>query len=536
MAVNPRTPLPPPRNFPFTWDDPADAERYWRTDLVHHSYPHVPLYNGLEAAFDGAQVRLPHAPQAPGERRRLVVNGYVYFDATEPRALPPLPDGLAEIDLPSHWAALVPEIEAITTPLKAAPLDEMDLPALVAHAAAIERAGPKLWDLHGRAVRPARFAVVALERFCASAGVADAEREQLLRGFDNLALRSSQEQWELGQLAAADPRLRDAVLEHRPEEVEAALRSLGDVATPLLDGVDAHAARFGWRPASLHPMGLPVIDDRTPIWEVVRASASGEMESPIERHERIARQREATTAAIRARLDADARAEFDRLYARAGQFVQIFEDHNIYIDQTAYAVTLRFCDRFARRLHAAGLVESARDAYFLTPEELPALDLERPGAALQATLTQRRAEWERCCAFTPPLALGTRPRRDEDFADHFIGVVHGDGENPRILAGIGVSPGAVTGTARILREMSEADRLAAGDILVCITTLPPWTPLFARIGGVVTVGGGTLSHAAITAREYGIPAVLSVADATTRIRDGQRVTVDGSNGIVRLED
>ena len=67
-------------------------------------------------------------------------------------------------------------------------------------------------------------------------------------------------------------------------------------------------------------------------------------------------------------------------------------------------------------------------------------------------------------------------------------------------------------------------------------TLPPWTPLFARAGGIVTAGGGALSHAAVTAREFGIPAVLSVADVMTRIKDGQRVTVDGTNGVVRLED
>lgn len=89
-----------------------------------------------------------------------------------------------------------------------------------------------------------------------------------------------------------------------------------------------------------------------------------------------------------------------------------------------------------------------------------------------------------------------------------------------MLTGLAASRGVTTGAARVLRDLREADRLAPGDILVCVTTMPAWTPLFARAGGLVTAGGGALSHAAVTAREFGIPAVLSVADVMTRIRDG----------------
>ena len=162
--------------------------------------------------------------------------------------------------------------------------------------------------------------------------------------------------------------------------------------------------------------------------------------------------------------------------------------------------------------------------------------MDAPDPALQALVAERRAMWERWCTYTPPVALGSRPRSTDAFLNGFLGEVHEASSDARILRGSAASAGMVTGTARVLRDMNEADRLNQGDILVCITTLPPWTSLFARIGGIVCVGGGMLSHPAITAREYGIPAVLSVADATTLIRDGQRITVDGTNGVVRLED
>jgi pyruvate,water dikinase len=82
--------------------------------------------------------------------------------------------------------------------------------------------------------------------------------------------------------------------------------------------------------------------------------------------------------------------------------------------------------------------------------------------------------------------------------------------------------------------LNEAHRFKPGDVLVTRTTMPPWTPLFAVASAVVTETGGILSHAAVTAREYGLPAVLCVENATRSIQDGQPLEVDGSNGIVRI--
>ena len=87
---------------------------------------------------------------------------------------------------------------------------------------------------------------------------------------------------------------------------------------------------------------------------------------------------------------------------------------------------------------------------------------------------------------------------------------------------------------RVLHSPDEGDKLQRGDILVCVLTTPAWTPLFAIAGGVVTETGGALSHPAITAREYGIPAVVALESATTRLKDGDLITVDGGAGTVSL--
>jgi pyruvate,water dikinase len=96
------------------------------------------------------------------------------------------------------------------------------------------------------------------------------------------------------------------------------------------------------------------------------------------------------------------------------------------------------------------------------------------------------------------------------------------------------SSGRVTGVARVVASLAEASRLAPGDVLVAATTAPPWTPLFALVGAVVTDAGGILSHSAVVAREYAIPAVVGAGTATVTIRDGDLVEVDGDAGTVRI--
>jgi pyruvate,water dikinase len=87
-----------------------------------------------------------------------------------------------------------------------------------------------------------------------------------------------------------------------------------------------------------------------------------------------------------------------------------------------------------------------------------------------------------------------------------------------------------------VRNLEEADKVERGDILVCRTTSPAWTPLFSRVAGVVADSGGILSHCAIVAREFAIPCVVGVREGSKRIRDGMLITVDGGQGTVRLED
>jgi pyruvate,water dikinase len=142
---------------------------------------------------------------------------------------------------------------------------------------------------------------------------------------------------------------------------------------------------------------------------------------------------------------------------------------------------------------------------------------------------------------TPPPFIGAPPDETQTppelipLLTLFFGIAQPNVEG-REIKGQAASKGVVRGRARVLRDLGEAERLQPGEILVCATTAPPWTPLFAIAAAVVTDSGGVLSHSAICAREYAIPCVVATQVATEMIRDGSTITVDGTAGVVRLED
>jgi pyruvate,water dikinase len=109
-----------------------------------------------------------------------------------------------------------------------------------------------------------------------------------------------------------------------------------------------------------------------------------------------------------------------------------------------------------------------------------------------------------------------------------------EGGDSHEIRGFAASSGVVEGPARVVRSVEEISRLNPGDILVCQVTNPTWAPIFQKIAGAVSDIGGSMSHAAIVAREYGLPAVVGTGSATSRIKDGQRIRVDGGRGVVTI--
>jgi rifampicin phosphotransferase len=172
-----------------------------------------------------------------------------------------------------------------------------------------------------------------------------------------------------------------------------------------------------------------------------------------------------------------------------------------------------------------GVLDDARDIYFLTFEELH--DVARTNTVDRALVRRRKAEYRAFEKLTPPRVITS----DGDVP---AGAYKREHLPDGALPGLAVSSGIVEGRARVLLDMREAPTLVAGDILVTVFTDPSWTPLFVSIKGLVTEVGGLMTHGAVIAREYGLPAVVGVENATRRIADGQRIRVHGTDGYVEL--
>jgi pyruvate,water dikinase len=192
-----------------------------------------------------------------------------------------------------------------------------------------------------------------------------------------------------------------------------------------------------------------------------------------------------------------------------------------------------------------GLLDAAEDVLMLEAGEVREILQDPAGARAmdwpRQLVVQRQREIETAAAMTPPPFLGNpaalgAPAENlisRAMRNHFGGPPI-PSSRPGELRGIPASRGVVTGQARVARSLQEAQALLPGEILVAPSTLPPWTPLFGIAAAVITETGGALSHCAIAAREYGIPAVVGVHGATRAIPDGAMVTVDGAAGTVLI--
>jgi pyruvate,water dikinase len=249
------------------------------------------------------------------------------------------------------------------------------------------------------------------------------------------------------------------------------------------------------------------------------------------------------------------RAAYDQMIALAHRVFPYVEGHKFYCEHWYTNLFFNKIRSFGALLAAHGFFASAEDVFHLTHYELEAAIIDlmnawssgsepRGPAHWPALVAERKAaisEWAR--HETPP-ALGPIPDVIDDPAivmlwgitreslDNWLSA--GAATDSHEVRGFAASSGVVEGIARIVKSVEEISRLQQGDILVCQVTNPTWTPIFQKIRAAVSDIGGSMSHAAIVAREYGLPAVVGTGNATSKIKDGQRIRVDGGRGIVTL--
>ncbi|MEV4947381.1 rifamycin-inactivating phosphotransferase [Streptomyces sp. NPDC053755] len=279
--------------------------------------------------------------------------------------------------------------------------------------------------------------------------------------------------------------------------------------------IDITRPRWRERPATLVPVLLDHVGNFAP-GAAARRFEQGRQEARKKERDVLARLRFLPDGAQKA-------DETKRMIDRVRTFVG-------YREYPKYAIV---CRTFlykralleeAERLVQAGVLADREDAFYLTFQEFD--EVVRSRQVDERLIRQRKEDFRSYHALTPPRVLTSD-------GEAINGAYRRDDAPAGALIGLPVSTGTVEGRARVVLDMAEAE-LEAGDILVTTFTDPSWSPLFVGISGLVTEVGGLMTHGAVIAREYGLPAVVGVEQATRLIRDGQRIRVHGADGYVEI--
>lgn len=274
---------------------------------------------------------------------------------------------------------------------------------------------------------------------------------------------------------------------------------------------------------------------------------------------KLIEEREQLVEDYRELLDTDEdRATYDQLITLAHRVFPYVEGHKFYCEHWYTNLFFNKIREFGDLLWRHGFFPEPKDVFHLTHYELESaiVDLMLSWSSgsdpigprvWPAKVAERKAANEAWADHVVPPALGVVPDVIDDPAivmlwgitrenlDVWLSVDEGAPSNE--LKGFAACQGVVEGPARVVKSVEEIKRLQQGDILVCQVTNPTWAPIFQKISAAVSDIGGSMSHMAIVAREYGLPAVVGTGSATQRIKDGQRIRVDGGRGIVTiLED
>lgn len=356
-------------------------------------------------------------------------------------------------------------------------------------------------------------------------------RSKLISGVTgNVTMVSNMQLWDLAQLAKASLEVSDAIRQYRGDELFQQLEDTFD-GRAFLDELKKFLKMFGHREVRLDIYYPTWCEDPSPVFDFIRGYLDlGKGQNPHSQQKNLSRQRQEIKEKVRERLSQESKGRF-LTWPLFRWLLDNIEFHTRERDTVHFEMTRiipafrRFLHELGKRWTQRGLLTETNQIFFLTFDEMKSM-ADRP--KFLGEIAQRRQEefeinkhraW-------PDVIRGGR----EIFSQQ---ASQGKDEAGR-LEGVAGSPGVVTGRARVIRGPEEFFRLQPGEILVAPITNPVWTPLFAIAGGVITEVGGILSHGAIVAREYGIPAVMSIAAATRCGLDGQTVMVDGNRGWVYL--
>jgi phosphohistidine swiveling domain-containing protein len=560
--------------FPVTWDADVEKDFFWVYDDLHCPHPVSPMFfdiGGWWLSCDHMFRRFgtPFAVDWLAKN----VNGYVYttaipadpelrIDATEysarygarvPRdaAFATTMGAYLDTVLPVYgrdfadwWRdRLRPEMERNFAFLEAR-LDaagEMDL----ADAACLLEDAIDIHDRHWKIHWMLNFAQLSatLSLRAVMEKTRGAVDEALLGRLQNSASDrnwdSIEALWRMKNEVRDDAELRTAFSHEEVAEIAATLRASQRGRRFIGERVEPYQREFGWHAVWSHEFIFPTVREQMePVLELVRGYLATDYDFPSA----IEAMRLDIEAAAREVLDGLSGADLDEMEAANAvnlRMAPLTPDHHFYIDQGANAHLRLVLMVVGRKLVELGRLDEPDDVMFLRYNELRALIGSAAAIDARGIVASRRLEREAAARLHPRDWVGTVTPSQLAFP-YLVNWGYPDrfhqtqSDDQRLITGLGASGGVVEGIARVVRTVDEFDDVRDGDILVCQMTNPAWVVLFTKIAGLVTDTGGTTSHPAVLAREFGIPAVIGTSVATHRIVTGDRIRIDGAAGKVEI--
>lgn len=359
----------------------------------------------------------------------------------------------------------------------------------------------------------------------------------MMAGLMNKSLETDRQIWLLAQRVKNVPDLSLLLEKAMGADDWAAVLRQTAVGQRFLPPLQAFLQEYGHRCSHSHEFSEPTwIENPRPVLTMIRQYVQRDHDFDAGFAATVRQREEAVTQFMNRWAGHPALDKFAQTHQDALKAWSIDEDHHFYIDAMLPARTRPLLLKVGDLLVAAGQLETREDVFYLYLDELQQA-LGSADTHWQAIVQSRRAEYVAATQRVPEPHYGQPPEQhDEDkVMAHVFGVEPEPvDERRQIISGSAASAGIHTGVVKVVSGHEEFAKVSPGNVLVCRTTTPTWTTLFSVVGAIVTDAGGILSHAATVAREYRVPCVVGTKVATSRLVDGDTVTVNGAEGTVTL--
>jgi pyruvate,water dikinase len=366
----------------------------------------------------------------------------------------------------------------------------------------------------------------------------DPDFGRLMTGFEAQDSRVFRELWQLAR-KAKEMGLEDVFSARSNEGVLKKLEK-DDKGQIWLKKYRDFLAEHGWRCERMHAYD-------NPAWIEKPALAIGRIKLLMpqasfafdDERERVIREREETEKAVLAKLPSEQREWFGTLMKSAQKSGYWSEDHTYFCDFYVGAMGRWIATEFGRRFSEAGCIDDPEDIHFLHVNEIRKAAISMGDVNLRPYVERRKQAWQKSFEMDPPPFYGNIEKAQEVLrSDPTLSV---STQLPIVreelkadLYGAAAAPGVAEGVARVIMGADRLSELKEDEILVAPGTSAAWTVAFSFIKGLITDGGGALSHPVIMAREYGIPCVAGCLEGTKKIQSGMKVRVDGNLGVVYI--